>query len=122
MPDRLFLDPLVLPIATDNHNGKRFLDAVREIRRRFPATYVIMFTGKGSEEIAVELMKAGAADYVLENAANGTAVGVTAFADDADGPDEGGVEQPGIPGQLRFGERQLYPRGQDDRRPRHLDA
>ena len=28
-----------------------------------------------------------AADYVLENSANGTAVGVTAFADDADGTD-----------------------------------
>ena len=29
----------------------------------------------------------GAADYVLENAANGTAVGLTAFADDPDGTD-----------------------------------
>lgn len=38
--------------------------ALREIRQRFPETYVIMFTGKGSEEIAVELMKAGAADYI----------------------------------------------------------
>lgn len=40
------------------------LVALREIRRRFPATYVIMFTGKGNEEIAVELMKTGAADYL----------------------------------------------------------
>ena len=38
--------------------------ALREIRHRFPETYVIMFTGKGSEEIAVALMKAGAADYI----------------------------------------------------------
>ena len=38
--------------------------ALREIRRRYPETYVIMFTGKGSEEIAVELMKSGAADYI----------------------------------------------------------
>ena len=29
----------------------------------------------------------GAADYVLENSANGTAVGLTAFADDPDGTD-----------------------------------
>lgn len=46
------------------------LTALREIRQRFPATYVIMFTGKGSEEIAVELMKAGAADYVLKPFSN----------------------------------------------------
>lgn len=38
--------------------------ALREIRRRFPQTYVIMFTGKGNEEIAVELMKTGASDYI----------------------------------------------------------
>lgn len=42
------------------------LTALREIKRRFPDTYVIMFTGKGSEEIAVELMKAGASDYILK--------------------------------------------------------
>jgi signal transduction histidine kinase len=42
------------------------LSALREIRQRFPSTYVIMFTGKGSEEIAVELMKAGASDYILK--------------------------------------------------------
>lgn len=42
------------------------LSALREIKRRFPDTYVIMFTGKGSEEIAVELMKAGASDYILK--------------------------------------------------------
>ena len=40
--------------------------ALKEIKRRFPDTYVIMFTGKGSEEIAVELMKAGASDYILK--------------------------------------------------------
>lgn len=42
------------------------LTALKEIRRRYPETYVIMFTGKGSEEIAVELMKAGASDYILK--------------------------------------------------------
>jgi signal transduction histidine kinase len=42
------------------------LTALKEIRSRFPDTYVIMFTGKGSEEIAVEIMKAGASDYVLK--------------------------------------------------------
>ncbi|ACH38680.1 response receiver histidine kinase [Citrifermentans bemidjiense Bem] len=42
------------------------LTALKEIRRSYPDTYVIMFTGKGSEEIAVELMKAGASDYILK--------------------------------------------------------
>lgn len=40
--------------------------ALKEIRRSFPESYVIMFTGKGSESIAVELMKAGASDYILK--------------------------------------------------------
>jgi len=46
------------------------LDALKEIRARFPDTYVIMFTGKGSEEVAVELMKAGASDYILKPFSN----------------------------------------------------
>ncbi|MBN1958918.1 MAG: response regulator [Desulfuromonadales bacterium] len=40
------------------------LDALKAIRRDYPDTYVLMFTGKGSEEIAVEAMKAGAVDYL----------------------------------------------------------
>lgn len=46
------------------------LDALKEIRERFPETYVIMFTGKGSEEVAVELMKSGASDYILKPFSN----------------------------------------------------
>jgi signal transduction histidine kinase len=46
--------------------GMDGLTALKEIKQRFPDTYVIMFTGKGSEEIAVELMKAGASDYLLK--------------------------------------------------------
>ncbi|MRR56940.1 MAG: hybrid sensor histidine kinase/response regulator [Deltaproteobacteria bacterium] len=40
--------------------------ALTEIRQRFPDTYVIMLTGRGNERIAVELMKAGASDYILK--------------------------------------------------------
>ncbi len=40
--------------------------ALLQIRKNHPMTYVIMFTGKGSEEIAVDLMKAGASDYILK--------------------------------------------------------
>jgi hypothetical protein len=46
--------------------GMDGLTALKQMRKEFPDSYVIMFTGKGSEEIAVELMKAGAADYVLK--------------------------------------------------------
>ncbi|OHB32552.1 MAG: hybrid sensor histidine kinase/response regulator [Desulfuromonadaceae bacterium GWC2_58_13] len=42
------------------------LTALKKIRESYPDTYVMMFTGKGSEEIAVELMKAGASDYILK--------------------------------------------------------
>jgi len=46
--------------------GMDGLEALTRIKTNFPDTYVIMFTGKGSEEIAVELMKAGASDYILK--------------------------------------------------------
>ena len=46
------------------------LETLKEIRSRYPDTYVIMFTGKGNEEIAVELMKAGASDYILKPFSN----------------------------------------------------
>lgn len=42
------------------------MDTLKQIVQRFPETYVVMFTGKGSEEIAVELMKAGAYDYITK--------------------------------------------------------
>ncbi|MBN1142332.1 MAG: response regulator [Deltaproteobacteria bacterium] len=46
--------------------GMDGMTALRRIRQEFPETYVVMLTGKGSEEIAVELMKAGASDYILK--------------------------------------------------------
>lgn len=42
------------------------LTALGQMRAEYPDTYVIMFTGKGNEEIAVALMKAGASDYILK--------------------------------------------------------
>jgi signal transduction histidine kinase len=42
------------------------LATLREIKAYYPDTYVIMFTGKGNEEIAVELMKEGASEYILK--------------------------------------------------------
>lgn len=46
------------------------LAALKAIRSRYPDTYVLMFTGKGSEEVAVQVMKAGAADYLQKPFAN----------------------------------------------------
>jgi signal transduction histidine kinase len=46
------------------------LDALKQIKINYPDTYVIMFTGKGNEEVAVELMKAGASDYLQKPFSN----------------------------------------------------
>lgn len=46
--------------------GMDGLEVLKQIKSHAPDTYVIMFTGKGSEEIAVELMKTGASDYILK--------------------------------------------------------
>jgi signal transduction histidine kinase len=42
------------------------LTALRHIKMAYPDTYVVMLTGKGSEEVAVELMKNGASEYILK--------------------------------------------------------
>jgi signal transduction histidine kinase len=42
------------------------LIVLQQIKAIFPDTYVVMFTGKGSEEVAVELMKNGASEYILK--------------------------------------------------------
>lgn len=42
------------------------LSVVRQVKAKWPDTAIIMFTGTGSEEVAVEAMKAGVDDYVLK--------------------------------------------------------
>ncbi|MBV5336878.1 MAG: response regulator, partial [Deltaproteobacteria bacterium] len=42
------------------------LAVLREIKASYPGCYVIMITGKGSEELAVLMMKAGASEYLLK--------------------------------------------------------
>ncbi|HLS48260.1 MAG TPA: response regulator [Gemmatimonadales bacterium] len=44
--------------------GEDSLALLRQIREAAPGTPVIVFTGRGDEDIAVELMKAGVADYL----------------------------------------------------------
>lgn len=46
------------------------MTALSRIRQNYPDTYVIMFTGKGSEEVAVSLMKSGASDYLQKPFSN----------------------------------------------------
>lgn len=46
--------------------GKDGLVVLREIKDDFPDIAVIIFTGMGSENIAVNAMKAGAADYIIK--------------------------------------------------------
>ena len=57
----LVVTDLVMP----NLDGLELVAAVVE---RFPLVPVILMTGKGSEEIAVEALKAGAASYVPKSA------------------------------------------------------
>ncbi len=42
------------------------LSLLYKIKAEFPETYVIMATGHGNEEVAVEIMKAGASEYLLK--------------------------------------------------------
>ena len=42
------------------------LSVLQQIKSCFPDTYVVMLTGKGSEEIAVASMKNGASEYILK--------------------------------------------------------
>jgi len=42
------------------------LSVLNEIKRRYPHVAVIMFTGTGSEEIAVEAMRSGVDEYVIK--------------------------------------------------------
>lgn len=44
--------------------GEDSLAALRQLHEAAPRTPVVIFTGRGDEDIAVELMKAGAADYL----------------------------------------------------------
>ena len=46
------------------------LNVLRTVKARWPDCPVIMFTGTGSEEIAVEAMKCGLDDYVLKSPAH----------------------------------------------------
>ena len=52
------------------------LDVLKYVTNYHDTSFVVMLTGKGSEQVAVECMKAGAADYVVKPFDNDHLLGV----------------------------------------------
>ena len=59
------IDVVILDILMPGMNG---IATLKEIKRRFPILEVIMLTGHGTTESAVEGMKLGAFDFLLKPA------------------------------------------------------
>ena len=59
------IDVVILDILMPGMNG---IDTLKEIKRHFPIVEVIMLTGHGTIQTAVEGMKQGAYDYLLKPA------------------------------------------------------
>ena len=59
------IDVVILDIKMPGMDG---METLREIKKRFPLVEVIMLTGHGSTETAVEGMKLGAFDYLMKPA------------------------------------------------------
>lgn len=59
------IDVVILDIKMPGMDG---IETLREIKKHFPLVEVIMLTGHGSTETAVEGMKLGAFDYLMKPA------------------------------------------------------
>ena len=65
MLEKKEIDVVILDILMPGMDG---IETLKEIKRRFPLVEVIMLTGHGTTESAVEGMKLGAFDYLLKPA------------------------------------------------------
>jgi len=63
--EKASIDVVILDIKMPGMDG---IETLREIKKRFPLVEVIMLTGHGSTETAVEGMKMGAFDYLMKPA------------------------------------------------------
>ena len=61
--DRFGPEVVLLDYMMPNMDG---LDVLRRVSQDYDSSFVVMLTGKGSEEVAVECMRAGAVDYVVK--------------------------------------------------------
>jgi len=59
------IDAVILDIKMPGMDG---IEVLKEIKKRFPLVEVIMLTGHGTAETAVQGMKIGAFDYLLKPA------------------------------------------------------
>lgn len=59
------IDVVILDIKMPGMDG---IDTLREIKKKYPLVEVILLTGHGSAETAVEGMKLGAFDYLMKPA------------------------------------------------------
>jgi len=59
------IDVVILDIKMPGMDG---IEVLKEIKKKFPLVEVIMLTGHGSTETAVEGMKLGAYDYLMKPA------------------------------------------------------
>ncbi len=67
LAEKLLPDIVIMDMNMPNLNG---LDATRQIRRRLPATEVLIFTGSEKEEFMRDVLKAGARAYLLKTEAS----------------------------------------------------
>ena len=62
--DRKKPDCILLDYSLPGYDG---LSVLKEIKKRYSNLPVVFFTGQGSENLAVSLLKAGASDYIIKS-------------------------------------------------------
>ena len=68
LPD-LHLEPDVI-VLDYAYKGMTGLEFMRKIKSKYPQTDFIFLSGQNEVEVAVEIMQAGAADYIVKNNKN----------------------------------------------------